>query len=139
MGLVAWHRRKLGWLQPWEVRCLRDKPIETALAPLWRGGGVKAVIAATGMHTAVVLENRQLQGVDAGQCSRGILPYTVQTEPPSQIRMLHYDPSGGPCHGGWSPYDVGPGQSTRVGNALTFEVLSLEPDGPYRLRVSRSP
>jgi hypothetical protein len=133
-NLLAWHRRKLGWLGPTEVRCLRAETMDVALAPTWRGGGVKALIVPTGSTTAVLLENRQRQGVDAGGCGRGILPYRVDTEAAtSPIRVLSYD---GTCGGGLTPHDVIPGQRLRAADTVTFELLSVEGD-EYRLRVSR--
>jgi hypothetical protein len=136
-GLLAWHRRKLGWLRPTEVRCLRGRALDVTLAPTWRGGGVKAVIAATGPGTAVVLENRQLQGHDAGRCARGVLPYRVETGASVMAAVTVVHKPGGPCGADPGPHDAAPGQSIRVADAVTFEMLELLPDGSYRLRVSR--
>jgi hypothetical protein len=136
-GLLAWHRRKLGWLRPTEVRCLRGRALDVTLAPTWRGGGVKAVIAATGPGTAVVLENRQLQGHDAGRCARGVLPYRVETGASVTAAVTVVHKPGGPCGADPGPHDAAPGQSIRVADAVTFEMLELLPDGSYRLRVSR--
>ena len=38
LGLLAWHRRKLGWLDPSQVRCLGSEPLEVTLEPTWRAG-----------------------------------------------------------------------------------------------------
>lgn len=135
-GLFAWHRRKLGWLGPTEVRCIRGVPMEVELTPTWRAGGAKAVVVATGPQSAVVLENRQLQGHDATRCGRGVLPYRVDTAAAtSPVVVLNR--AAGPCGGQFGPHDAVVGQSIRVLDAVTFQVLSIETDGTYRLRVSR--
>ena len=140
LGLLAWHHRKLGWLRPNEVRCLREQPAEVTLEPTWRGGGTKALIVPIGSSNAVVLENRQQQGVDATACSRGLLPYRVDTQAAtSPIVVLNSDPPAGPCRGDFAPYDVTLGQKLRIADTVTFEVLAIEADGTYRLRVSRAP
>jgi hypothetical protein len=139
-GLLAWHRRKLGWIGPSEVRCVRSAPLEVVLAPTWRGGGIKAVIAPTGPAAAIVLENRQRQGHDATACVRGILAYRVDTQAPtSPIRTLNPGRAQGSisCPSDVAPYDVAAGQTVRVTDARSFEVLAVEDDGSYRVRVSR--
>jgi hypothetical protein len=139
-GLLAWHRRKLGWLFPTEVRCLRDETTELSLAPTWRSGGAKALIVSTGPTSAVVLENRQPQGVDAAACGRGILAYRVDTQAAtSPVAVLNRDAAAGPCRGNLAAYDLVAGQKIRVADTATFELLAIEDDGSYRLRVSRRP
>ena len=137
-GLLGWHRRKLGWLGPAEIRCLRQRPLEIALAPTWRAGGVQAVIVPTGSTSAVVLENRQQQAVDASMCGRGILAYRVDTQAPtSPVHMLVPQRRVDSClRTDFVPHDLGPGQSIRL-DAVGFELLEAEADGSYRLRVSR--
>ena len=140
LGLLAWHRRKLGWLTAREVRCLRSESLEVTLEPTWRPGGIKAVVVPTGATTAVVLENRQRQGLDAGLCAKGVLAYAVSTESGRPLRLLPAAPgdalSCGHNYGG-APYDFGPGGSTRVAGVVSFEVLDALSDGSYRLRISR--
>ena len=139
-NLVSWHRRKLGWLGPAEVRCLRDQTTELSLAPTWRAGGAMALTVPTGSSSAVVLENRQRQGLDVSACGRGILAYRVDTQAAtSAIAVLSRDAPAGPCRGSLAPYDLVVGQKLRVADTVTVELLAVEADGTYRLRVSRAP
>jgi hypothetical protein len=139
LGMLAWHRRKLGWLDPSQVRCLGAEPLEVTLAPMWSAGGVKAVVAQTGKTTAIVLENRQPRGLDAAHCRKGILTYEVRTEWQYHLWVIAkdwtYDPK---CEAlDAAPYDFRPKDSTRIQGAVTFEVIATEADGSYRLRVTR--
>jgi hypothetical protein len=96
------------------------------------------LVVPTGPTTAVVLENRQKQGRDQNICKRGILAYRVDTQAPtSKIRMLHVEPPGGTCSGGYAPHDLSPGQTARIGDAVGVELLGIDADDTYRLRVSR--
>jgi hypothetical protein len=143
LGLLAWHRRKLGWLGPTEVRCLRTGSIELTLEPTWRPGGVKALVVPTGRNSAIVLENRQQQGPDAGLCTKGILAYEVRADWQYQLWVIARDRTFDPACGhalSRATFDFGRGGSTRVTGAtggVSFEVLDVLPDGTYRLRVSR--
>ena len=142
LGMLAWHRRKLGWLDPSQVRCLGTSPLEIMLEPTWRPGGVKEIVVPTGKTTAIVLENRQLGGLDAAHCRRGILAYEVRTDWEYHLWILARDRTfERPCEAlAFAPYDFQPKDSTRVqgvGGGVAFEVLSAEADGSYRLRVSR--
>jgi hypothetical protein len=141
VGLLAWHRQKLGWLDPTQIRCLGSAPVEMTLTPTWSNGGVKMVVAATSATTAVVLENRQLGGLDAIHCRRGVLAYEVRTNVEAGISVLAADASNKPDCGTAqlpaAPYDVKAGDAIRVGGAVSFQVLSVSEDGSYRLRVTR--
>lgn len=143
LGLLAWHRRKLGWLRPTEVRCLRTGSLELTLAPTWRPGGVKALVVPTGRNSAVVLENRQRQGPDAGLCTKGILAYEIRVDWRYQLWVLARDRSYDVACGhalSRATFDFERGGSTRVGGTtggVAFEVLDVLADGSYRLRVSR--
>ncbi len=141
VGLLAWHRHKLGWLDPTQIRCLGSAPVEMTLTPTWSNGGVKMVVAATSRTTAIVLENRQRGGLDAIHCRRGVLAYEVRTNVEAGISVLAADASNKPDCGNAqlpaAPYDVKAGDAIRVGGALSFQVLSVGEDGSYRLRVTR--
>ena len=76
----AWDKWRMGWLSDAQVRCLTDaSSAEYVVSPLETRGGVKAVILRTGLHSAVVVEYRTRQGLDAGICSTGILIYKVNS------------------------------------------------------------
>jgi len=141
VGLLAWHRHKLGWLDPTQIRCLGSAPVELSLTPTWASGGVKMLVAATSATTAVVLENRQRGGLDAIHCRRGVLAYEVRANVEAGIAVLPADSSNQPdCGFGQlaaAPYDVKAGDTIRVGGAVSFQVLSVGQDGTYRLRVTR--
>jgi hypothetical protein len=139
LGMLAWHRRKLGWLDPSQVRCLGAEPLEVTLEPTWRGGGVKAVVVPTSKTTATVLENRQRSGLDAAHCRKGILAYEVRTDWQYHLWVIAADTTFDPkCEQlAAAPYDFRPKDSTRVQGGVTFELISVDADGSYRLRVSR--
>lgn len=143
LGMLAWHRRKLGWLDPTQVRCLRKGSLEVTLTPTWAGGagGVKMVVVPTSPRSAIVLENRQRVGLDAGHCTQGILVYDVKTDPiVAPIRLLPAVPPvpADPCgYQSRAPYDFRRGSSTNVAG-ISFEVLDVGSDGSFRLRVSRT-
>jgi hypothetical protein len=139
LGMLAWHRRKLGWLDPSQVRCLGTDPLEVTLEPTWRPGGVKAIVVQTNNTTAVVLENRQRSGLDAAHCGKGILAYQVRTDWQYHLWVVPANPVFDPkCEAlAAAPYDFRPKDSTRIQGAVTFEVIATEADGSYRLRVSR--
>ena len=143
LGMLAWHRRKLGWMEPSQVRCLGSDPLEVTLEPTWRPGGVKAVVVQTSKTTAIVLENRQRSGLDAGHCRKGVLAYEVRTDWQYHLWLLAADRTGSMnCEAlAGAPYDFRPKDSTRVQGTtpgvVTFEVLASDADGSYRLRISR--
>ncbi len=65
-----------------------------------------------------------------------ILPYRLDTEAAtSPIVVLNR--AAGRCAGQFGPHDAVVGQSIRVLDVVTFQLLSIETDGTYRLRVSR--
>src|SRR5204862_439379 len=73
-----WDKWRMGWLTDSQVRCVTaTSRADFVLSPLGRRGGVKAVVLRTGLRTAVVAEYRTRSGLDAGQCSSGVLIYKV--------------------------------------------------------------
>ncbi len=74
----AWHRLKVGWLQPNQFVCAREGGRTRAvLTPLARPRGKKAVFVRTGPYTALVVENRQKLANDKNICATGLVVYTV--------------------------------------------------------------
>ena len=88
--LFAWHRLKLGWLDPGQVVCVPAHAAATVqLAPLGTSMVVdppnspnpfrKAVFVRTGPTTGLLVENRQREGNDSSICDTGALVYTVDS------------------------------------------------------------
>ncbi|MFD5440896.1 M6 family metalloprotease domain-containing protein [Streptomyces tendae] len=94
--LFAWHKWKLGWLQPRQVACVRgSEPTRLTLEPLGAGPGVvtgaagapafglgrgtKLAVVRTGADSALAFEVRTPVGNDAASCRAGVLVYRVHT------------------------------------------------------------
>ncbi|KUN83243.1 peptidase M6 [Streptomyces bungoensis] len=95
--LFAWHKWKLGWLDPRQVACVRGTaPVRLTLEPLAAGPGVpvqgtagapafglghgtKLAVVRTGPDTELAFEARGRAGNDRGTCRQGILVYRVHS------------------------------------------------------------
>jgi ribosomal 50S subunit-recycling heat shock protein len=141
IALLGWDRRKLGWLDPTQVRCLRDEPLDLTLAPVTLAGGVKLIVVprpAVG-NRVLVLENRQRVGLDANQCKSGLLAYEVQPGTTSRLRVLPAEtrPLTTDCWSyAYAPYELRPQSSATIAG-LTFDVVDVQADGSYRLSMRR--
>jgi M6 family metalloprotease-like protein len=149
--LLAWHKWKLGWLEPSELTCLRGPgELTTTLTPAARAGGLKAVVVPTGGSTAYVIEARKRIGEDRHLCDEGVLVYSVSGtvrsgEGPIRVRAAQRDTSAelvarcGPLYA--APFDKGAGEEARFEDAnagVSVEVLGETASGRYRIRVTRS-
>ncbi|MGW1626772.1 M6 family metalloprotease domain-containing protein [Streptomyces sp. NPDC002172] len=94
--LFAWHKWKLGWLDPRQVVCVRGTaPTRLTLEPLSAGPGVpaqggaggeafglgdgtKLAVVRTGQDAALAFEARDASGNDSAACRQGILVYRVR-------------------------------------------------------------
>ncbi|MBB4714995.1 M6 family metalloprotease-like protein [Streptomyces luteogriseus] len=94
--LFAWHKWKLGWLDPRQVRCVQDAgPARLTLEPLAAGPGMpttgaagaqafglgrgtKLAVVRTGPDSVLALEARGPVGNDAAACRQGVLVYRVR-------------------------------------------------------------
>lgn len=94
--LFAWHKWKLGWLDPRQVACVRGTsatrltleplaagpgvPVRSAAgAPAFGlGGGTKLAVVRTGPDSALAVEARGSAGNDRTACRQGILVYRVR-------------------------------------------------------------
>jgi M6 family metalloprotease-like protein len=93
--LFAWHKWKLGWLDPRQVACVRGtRPARLALEPLSSptplppavlagrravpGHGVKLAVVRTGTDSALAFEARGTTGNDRATCRQGVLVYRVR-------------------------------------------------------------
>lgn len=145
-GLLAWQRWELGWLDPTQIRCLAPgRTLTATLAPLETVGGTKMLVARTGPSTALVVENRQRLGEDAGLCNTGALIYTIDNATRSgagPIRILPaHDDSGvdlnrcGPL--ARAPLDPGERWVDPSGT-ITLTVGSAAADGLLQVQATRS-
>ncbi|MFD7130407.1 M6 family metalloprotease domain-containing protein [Streptomyces sp. NPDC059894] len=95
--LFAWHKWKLGWLDPSQVACVAEgAPTRLTLEPLAAGPGVpvagipgvpgfglghgtRLAVVRTGTDSALAFEVRGPVGNDRGACRAGILVYRVHS------------------------------------------------------------
>lgn len=93
--LFGWHKWKLGWLEPRQVRCVQEGgPVRLTLEPLGAGPttpvtgaagapsfglgrGTKLAVVRTGTDTALAFEVRGPVGNDRAACRPGVLVYRV--------------------------------------------------------------
>lgn len=92
--LFAWHKWKLGWLEPRQVACVQGSTRLT-LEPLGAGsganggasfglgGGTKLAVVRTGPDSALAFEARGAVGNDTATCREGVLVYRVNAGSPS--------------------------------------------------------
>ncbi|MFF4269094.1 M6 family metalloprotease domain-containing protein [Streptomyces sp. NPDC001536] len=106
--LFAWHKWKLGWLEPRQVTCVRG-PTRLTLEPLGAGPGpgpvgaagtpgtpgsagaasfglgrgTKLAVVRTGPDSALAFEARSAVGNDTETCREGVLVYRVHAGSPS--------------------------------------------------------
>jgi M6 family metalloprotease-like protein len=143
--LTGWHRRKLGWIDPVQTRCVRDGTKEAVLSPVSLSGGTKLVIVPQSPTIAVVVEARDTVGSDAALCDRGVLVYRVDAASTSRSALKLYSahegklptPPGTACKDPIAPaFDVGEGEkSTYEVHGTRVEVLGREAGG-WRVRVT---
>lgn len=74
--LLAWHKRKLGWIDESQVVCAQ-KTIDVTLHASAANDGVKAVLVPIDADTILVAELREPVAFDARLCDSGVLIYTV--------------------------------------------------------------
>lgn len=146
----AWHKWKLGWLDPNQIRCVLGsfETIEETITPLETRGGLKAVVIPVSASRAYVVEVRQKIGFDTDLCDSGVLIYSVDASArngtgPIRVSSLNggkdfdkikncdvlYD----------APFDVGPAEIATFDDAdanLTIEVVSRS-ESSYKVRIRR--
>lgn len=139
--LLAWHKYKIGWLDPDQLRCLEGPGVlEETITPLATRGGVKAVVVPVSASRAYVLEVRSAIGEDNALCSTGLLVYEVDaaTTGLDAIRVKGGPGEPGVCLG--APLDLRPGKPSKVEEpsvGLTVEVLIATDAAGFRVRVTR--
>jgi M6 family metalloprotease-like protein/uncharacterized repeat protein (TIGR01451 family) len=141
---LGWVKRKLGWLDPSNLRCLMAPGVlEETISAIEASGGVKMIVLPTGATTAEVIEVHTLRGARNQVCDSGVIVYWVDVRAPSgtvgaHIRPARDDPTTSDC--GAIPraaYDLGPGEVPAYESAF-MKVEVLASDGSsYRVRVTR--
>jgi M6 family metalloprotease-like protein len=147
-GLFAWHRWKLGWLDPTQIACLAGRRrVEAALTPLERPGGTKAIILRRGPSAYVAEVRGPVAGRGGGLCKGGVVIYEVDFSPPTGWPQIRLSPARietsaqrarcGPQS--WAPFGRGRGEISRLTRwGLRFDVLSALSDGSFRVRVTKA-
>ncbi|MEU5049575.1 M6 family metalloprotease domain-containing protein [Streptomyces sp. NPDC021096] len=146
---LAWHKWKLGWLAPSQVRCLPGLGVRTfTLTPTSVAGGVKLVVVPLSPTRAITLEARAPGRLDHAVCRPGVLVSSVATDLPSgsaPIRASDATPASAGCYTKDpnvtaaltdAPYRTGQ-RCTAAG--VTIDVLGRTPAGAWRVTVTRRP
>ncbi|MET9256596.1 M6 family metalloprotease domain-containing protein [Streptomyces sp. NPDC003717] len=147
--LLGWHKWKLGWLAPSQVHCAASPgTTDYTLAPLGTRGGDKLVVVPLDAKSGYAVELRTRSGNDEAVCRPGILIYRVDADVDTGMGPVTVHDSqrdSGGCtrspnvHAELSDATFTPGETfTDPHAALTIKVTSTNPDGTYRIRVTRS-
>lgn len=148
LGLTAWHKEKLGWIEPSQITCLSTGAGESTLTPVHTPTGNKAAVVPISPTRAFVLEARQSNTLDPGLCESGVLLYSVdstigtgdgafrlrpaKTTGPALIRScLTPEPNA------YAAFETGPGSVSHhfePGPNLLFEVTAKQQFN-YTVRV----
>jgi M6 family metalloprotease-like protein len=163
--LFAWHRWKLGWLDPRQVVCVRGagparltlEPLEagpgipvqgTAGAPAFGlGHGVKLALVRTGPDSVLGFEARGTAGNDRTSCRQGVLVYRIRSGAESgggPIEVVDAHPRTEAC---WETSVYPPLADAPVSLGETFTVpgtgvrVAVEdrtPSGAWTVRITQS-
>ncbi|SMQ16532.1 M6 family metalloprotease domain-containing protein [Streptomyces sp. Ag82_O1-12] len=161
--LFAWHKWKLGWLDPRQVRCVQDAgPARLTLEPLAAGAGMpttgaagaqpfglgrgtKLAVVRTGPDSVLALEVRGPVGNDVAACRQGVLVYRVRGGAQSgggPIEVIDAHPRTDAC---WedSVYPpladapIGIGESFTVpGEGVRVEVEGRTASGAWTVKIA---
>ncbi|MGK5545996.1 M6 family metalloprotease domain-containing protein [Streptomyces sp. URMC 127] len=142
---LAWHKWKLGWLAPAQVRCLDRPGVRSfALAPTSAPGGLKLAVIPVSRHTAITLEARAPGPLDHVVCRPGVLITAVTTTMytgSGPVRVADATPGSAGCYTSDlnvnaalsdAPYRAG---QTYTGPGVTIDVLGATAGGDWRVRV----
>lgn len=162
--LFAWHKWKLGWLDPRQVVCVRGAgPTRLTLEPLAAGeppdagaagspafglgGGVKLAVVRTGADSALAVEARGPAGSDHGVCRQGVLVYRVHSGAASgggPIEVVDAHPGTEACWEGsvYPPLADAPvalGETFTVpGDGVRVEVEDRTVSGAWTVKITPS-
>jgi len=140
---LAWHKWKLGWLDPTQVACVPAQgSVTDTITPIERDGGLKMVVAQTSPSTAYVVETRTRFGLDSNLCQDGVVVYTVDSQVGNargaiSVKRAAADGSAQNSCGLLYASPFAPGQMYED-SFVKVDVLSLRAgDGSYDVRVAR--
>ncbi|WP_445524409.1 M6 family metalloprotease domain-containing protein [Streptomyces cyslabdanicus] len=164
--LFAWHKWKLGWLDPRQVTCVWGRgptrvtlePVEVGPAnagssgtsaagsPLFGlGSGTKLVVVRTGSDSVLAIEARASVGNDVGGCRQGVLVYRVRSGAESgggPIEVVDAHPHTGACEEtsvqpALADAPIDVGESFTVpGDGVRVEVENRTASGAYTVKIS---
>lgn len=148
-GLFAWHRWKLGWLEPAQIVCFTQGiRIAADLTSLDRPGGTKAIVLRRGRYAYVAeVRSPSLARDERHTCRGGVLFYRVEFGAASGaadivLQPARYDGSDDRVRcglGAAAPFRLGRGQVSRTRAwGLRLEVLAARPNGAFRVRMTKT-
>ena len=140
---LGWDKWILRWLDPTQVRGVTaaGQSLEELVSPLEEAGGVKLIVVPISASFLYAVEVRQPIGQDSRLCDHGVLVYTVDSTKrnatgPIHVQPAHTDAPCGPVSD--AAYDIGAGEVSTFEDAnVKVELLAANPDGSYRVRVTR--
>ncbi|MET8689001.1 M6 family metalloprotease domain-containing protein [Streptomyces sp. NPDC004732] len=149
--LFGWHKWKLGWLAPRQVRCVglgtERLTMEPLAAPVAPGalGGTRLAVVRTGRDSVLALEVRGSTGNDHATCTEGVLAYEVRNETASgggPVEVVDAHPESESCWGD-SVYPQLADAPVRVGESFTVpghdvrvEVAGRTASGAWTVQVT---
>ncbi|GAA1004314.1 M6 family metalloprotease domain-containing protein [Streptomyces thermogriseus] len=160
--LFAWHKWKLGWLEPRQVTCVRSmgptrltlEPVEVGPAgaagdaggtPFGLGSGTKLAVVRTGSDSVLAVEARAQLGNDVTGCRAGVLVYRVRNGVESgrgPIQVIDAHPRTGACTRtsvhpplADAPIDVGE-TFTVPGEGVRVKVEDRTASGAYTVEIT---
>ncbi|AZS86700.1 M6 family metalloprotease domain-containing protein [Streptomyces griseoviridis] len=146
--LLGWHKWKLGWLDPSQVRCASGRGrSEFTLTPLARKGGPKLLFVPLGRGSGYAVEVRTREGNDEAVCRPGALIYKVDAGVDTgmgPVKVLDSHPDSGGCtrspnvHAELSDAPFTRGEVFKdPGRGIRITVTGTDPQGAYRIAVTR--
>ncbi|MEV5335291.1 M6 family metalloprotease domain-containing protein [Streptomyces werraensis] len=161
--LFGWHKWKLGWLEPRQVRCVQEGgPVRLTLEPLGAGPGTpvtgaagapsfglgrgtKLAVVRTGADTALAFEVRGPVGNDHAACRPGVLVYRVSSGTRSgrgPVEVIDAHPHTEACweDSVYPPLADAPvalGESFTVpGESVRVDVEGRTPSGAWTVKIT---
>ncbi|MFC8841554.1 M6 family metalloprotease domain-containing protein [Streptomyces griseoincarnatus] len=161
--LFGWHKWKLGWLEPRQVRCVQEGgPVRLTLEPLGAGPGTpvtgaagapsfglgrgtKLAVVRTGSETALAFEVRGPFGNDRAACRSGVLVYRVSSGTRSgrgPVEVIDAHPRTEACweDSVYPPLADAPvalGESFTVpGESVRVDVEGRTPSGAWTVKIT---
>jgi M6 family metalloprotease-like protein len=144
----AWHKWKLGWLDPDQVGCVSRTGITYHdLSPDETRGGTKLLVVRTGVDTALAIEARAAIGNDASTCRQGVLLYQVRSDRESgdgPIDVVDGHPGTSACtatsvYPPLADAPLGLGESYALPDGSTqVTVTGHAADGSWTVRITES-